>query len=322
MPFLWAFYGLTASLFHSSYMIANQYLKMPGWAVMVLMRGLIVLALLPMALTTKPIADPWFYVAVLATSLLAFNADSMLMSCIKDFGAGPVSRIFALTIPTSFVLWSGLHPSSLQPLIDNPISGTGAVIALFLTTYFIFQLRACSISLPLLKRFIPVVVLLFAPIDIINKTAMDRVGDDVITGAFYYVFVQSVGIIAIVLSWGTTQHFYNLTKNTGKKKKKKKILPFDVTLLRFDLRKEKWRKIFVGVSSVAFFFMAYLFFKNLGMKATLNPAYITLLVSLSPFWIIVINRMTNYKDSSDIKSGIGLIFSALALVTFVNMANG
>jgi hypothetical protein len=317
MPLLWAFYGFTASLFHASYMIANQYLKMPGWAVMVLMRAIIVVALLPMALTTKPIMDPWFYVAVLGTSLLAFNADSMLMGCIKDFGAGPVSRVFALTIPTSFIMWSVLHPSSLNPLIENPVSGTGAVTALILTTYFIFQLRACSISSSLLKRFIPVVVLLFAPIDIINKTAMDRAGDDVIIGAFYYVFIQSIGIICIVLLWTMIKH---LALRMRGKTKSKKQQTFDVTLLQLDIRKQKWRKIFVGVSSVAFFFMAYLFFKNLAMKVTLNPAYITLLVGLSPFWIIVINRLTNFKDDSDIKSGIGLIFSALALVTFVNMA--
>ncbi len=317
MSFLWAFYGLTASLFHASYLVANQYLKFPGWAVMVLMRIGIVIALLPFAITTPPIQDVWFYVAVFATSVLAFNADSQIMSCIKDFGAGPVSRVFALTIPTSFVLWSVLHPSSLNPLIEHPVAGSGAFIALCLTTYFIFELKKCSLSVSLLKRFVPVVVLLFAPIDIINKTAMNRVCEDLMTGSFAYIFFQSVGVVTIVLVWTTLKHIF---RRHSSEQEHGRPQTFDLTLLKTDIRVINGRRLFVGVSSVTFFFMAYMFFKNLGMSKALNPAFITLLVSMSPFWIIVINKLTSYKDGSDIKSGIGLIFSALALVVFVTLA--
>lgn len=317
MSFLWAFYGLTASLFHASYLVANQYLRFPGWAVMVLMRMGIVIALLPFALTTTPVTDGWFYVAVFATSILAFNADSQIMTCIKDFGAGPVSRVFALTIPTSFILWSILHPSSLQPLINHPVAGSGAFVALCLTTYFIFELKKCELSVALLKRFVPVVVLLFAPIDIINKTAMNRVCEDLMTGSFAYIFFQSVGVVTIVVVWGAIKHLF---RRHASEQEHGKPQSFDMTLLKTDIRAISGRRLFVGVSSVAFFFMAYMFFKNLGMSHALNPAFITLLVSMSPFWIIVINKLTAYQDGSDIKSGIGLLFSALALVVFATLA--
>lgn len=307
---LWAIFGVVAGLFHAGYLISNQYLKMNGRTVMVIMRGMITLTLLPFVFIVPPVDNSLFYLIVVGSAFLAFYADSALLAAIKDHGAGPVSRIFALTIPAAFVYWSVLKPSSLFELMEKPVAGCGTIAAMALTTFFIFELKKCPVSVVVLKRMIPIILFMFAPFDIINKTAMMTAGkESTMIAAFSYIFFQSLGVMAIV----TVQSLYKKLRN-------KTDNSVAAAILQSDPKALLTRRIFVGSSAVAFFFIAYLFFKNMGMTDTPNPAFITLLVGVSPFWIILMNRMMKYRDDFDIKSGIGLIFSALALIFFVTLS--
>jgi hypothetical protein len=106
----WQIGGVLMGGVQAAFLLLNQHFRIPA-RVLMLWRGFGVFAvLLPAALLVGSWpAAPAFYLLTLASGLLIGIFDRMNFHAVMQYGAGAVSRLMALCLPVSFVLWGLLH---------------------------------------------------------------------------------------------------------------------------------------------------------------------------------------------------------------------
>ena len=107
----------------AAYLLVNQHFKTPE-RILMLWRGFGALALfLPLSL----FVGGWprqtgFYLAALGACLVISVLDRLLFRASARYGAGATSRLIALNIPITFVMWSVIKPGHLETLFSKPHS--------------------------------------------------------------------------------------------------------------------------------------------------------------------------------------------------------
>lgn len=246
---------------------------------------------MPYAILTPWPTNPLFYIATLATVPIASYTDVIYFEGNKKYGAGVVSRLLPLGLIVSFVGWLLVKPEQISMYLASPVYGGGVVVSLGLTVFFASRLRHCNVSK---NAFVFLLPLIFFDgiLNILNKTAMDSA--ELHQSVWFYLMLQGAGVA-----------IFSAVKEQAREK----------TLIHlFDKKVIK-----AGICIFCFAIMAGPL-KGYALHDIDNPAYVSAVYMLYPFWIFIIYKIVKRKeDGIDIFSGLLLVLSVIALVLCKSM---
>jgi hypothetical protein len=284
---MWFILALSAAFFNTGYKLSNQYLKLSGHKLTVLIKLFQVLIFLPFLFFVEWPTDIAFYCLALLTGPLVLLQDRAVFDFTAKYDAGPITRVEPLTIPFVFFTWLIISPSEFFRLVDNPLIACGIFACIASSIYFSFRMKKCDVSFSILKAMIPLIILM-GTISLLAKSAIDYAPD--IQGITVYAFIQSVSLVLLspLLS----------KKKMESKEKQNYLLPS------------------LGLS---FILTAIIILRLYGFALTPNPAYVTAVMLTAPFWIMLFYKFKGPKETVDVKSGIGIVISVIIMSILVSM---
>lgn len=286
------FWGITAvltGLFFAAYSYLNQIVRLPVEPLMV-WRGVGVAILSAPIALMAPLPDAWWFLPLLVFQgcLIAF-ADGRTLHAATLFGAGPPSRVAALIILTTAILWWLVDPARFMALTEDPVRLTGVIVCLITATIAAASLSRGEADRKVLLYFLPVVAVVTL-INIGNKQAM--MAGPLKQVAPWYIFATSLtaGLIHMVRMRIANTSFKEIATRCFNKQ----YFAPGLTILP------------LVTMTIAC--------KNHAMQTAPNPAYVAAIVQLYPVWILLANKFVGHKDDTDVKAGIGLVAAGVLLM--------
>lgn len=290
LPHIWWIAAILVSFVKVGFMLTSQYMKIDG-TLTIFWRGLIpFLALSPFLLYIELPSSWIFYGATLTTALIVSYTDIKAMNGAIKYGAGVVLRLLPFSLWGLFLSWVILSPDYREHFFGNPMMAMGITIAISCAAIGSSFMRKCEVSKDAFMYFLPVLFCSVA-VDIFNKTAMDS--SPVLGGIIVYAWLQG-GVITV--SCMLRQRF--LHKEPLSKFFQNKVL------------------IAGGIIGIGFVFANIL--KNTAMTFTINPAYVTAIILISPIWTSIFYRLKGEKEQANELAGLLVVASSIMLVLFAS----
>lgn len=286
----WVYAILLAVLLTSFSALLNQYFKVQGTVLVFWSRICVVIILTPFMFFVDWPENPVYYAVVISTALFGAIGDSNYFNATAKWGAGAVSRMSPMLIFTTFIAWFFFEPELIGKYMSEPLKSSGIIAAMFGCLFFSMRLKKCEISRAAMWGILPCIVC-YTITGVFNKYAMSKGAHDGVV--FCYLYLQSLFVIPIVGS-------YIYAKSQKEAEKLNVNFLFNKSVFK------------VGFFA-SLFWIASMTFRNTGMLTIPNPAYSSALGQLSPVFISVVYYLLKHKEEGDVKSGFGIVLSALAM---------
>ena len=294
----WIVFALITAFAQAAVPLINEYFKVRSIHLLFWMRVMTSIALLPVVLFVPWPDNPLFYVFTLASALIFAYADIIYVGLAATIGAGVVSRIEPLSVGLTFLLWLVVAPMMISDYLDQPLRGGGIIFAFVGSLYFALRLQNCTLSREALRRLLPMIILVAFGV-VSAKMAMDS--SPTFSGVIYYALIQSVFVLVVyILALNIKPlaiRFEGLGHSISLKDKRVLLAGFCMGV--------NWM---IGVPS-----------KQYAFSLVENPAYVTLIALTSPLWVLAVYRLVGRREEADVKSGLGLVICAAALVVFTQL---
>lgn len=287
---MWFLFAVLAALINATTRLSNQYLKLSGHSLTVLIKSLQILYFLPFLFFVEWPNSALFYVIACLTGPLVLLQDRAFFNFTAKHGAGAIARVEPLSIPLVFILWMVIQPSAFYDLLDTPLNFIGIILAIAACVCFAFRMRQCTLSFDILKSMIPLIFIM-GSISLLAKSGIDQAPN--IEGIVVYGFIQSLVLVALSPL---------LTK-------KENDTP--VNILN--------KKYLIPAFFLSLLMMGVIICRLYGFILTPNPAYVTAVMLTGPFWIMIFYKMTGHKEDGDILSGLGIVISVIFLTLVVSL---
>jgi hypothetical protein len=288
---MWAFYAALVALLLAARRMTNQHFKMPAGDLVLATKLIVVLLCIPILFVIEWPASPYFYLFTILTSPLSFYKDRKTYDFTANFGAGPLSRIEPLAAPYVFLVLLPIDHKQFLKQIEKPLFFSGIVFCLISKFLFTTRLRACPVNRQALKTLAPLVIA-SGSLNLLAKGCTENMPSE--SGIFVYIFIQSLlAFLIAFFAYGP--------------RKAKEVLHF---------RDKRFLFVILGL---AVSLVMVISLRLLAFKGADNPAYATSLMLAAPFWVLLFNRVFHYKEEGNIKDGIGIVFSAIALVFMTHL---
>lgn len=283
---LWAILGITAAVFSAATMLLQEKYKVEGLALAVWSKIACVTATLPFVLTFGFPDNPRFYMLLALQAVMFAIADVVWYRQIPHVGAGVISRLFPITVITSFLVWFLFDPSLLHQFVDQPIIGGLIILVLGLAACFGISLKKCSVSSQAIKKiwFVllanttgPIIAKLLA----LNSSASQ--------GPWAYLFVEGLMMLTLwILYIGI-----------------RKPIPWSALI-------EK--KTCQSGLIIGFVMVGMIYSYVIGFYYIDNPGYLGAVRLLDAVIIIAVHKFLNKHDESNMKAGLGVVVCAVLLI--------
>ncbi|TNE32000.1 MAG: hypothetical protein EP349_02855 [Alphaproteobacteria bacterium] len=291
---IWVSFAVFAGVFSGANMLLNQYYKIPGLLIVLGSRLLSVLVMLPFALLITWPSAPVYYLAVAATGVFAGFGDIRMYNVTAKLGGGVVSRLIPLLVPVTFFSWFFFAPEQVQDHLAAPLQSLLIITALGACVYFASRLQtSCAVSREALKLMAPT-ILCYGLNGAFAKLALQNA--DLHAGVYGYMMIQTI------IALGFTGGYYLWQKQ---RKHPAEIITF---------RKHIEKRVWLACGLASFFWLSHMIFKIYAFGFINNPAYVNAVVLLAPLWVILFYKAVGHKENADIKAGIGILASIIALV--------
>ena len=282
---MWPLYALTASLLQAGMRITNQHLKLPG---LPLTRGIKLFQIaytFPVLFFIDWPGDPVFYALAILTAPLVVYTDKSLFDFTARYGAGAVTRIEPLSVPAAFIGWIALNPALIAAHVAAPGRFAAIALCILVIAACAVKLRGSPVSRDTLAAMVPV-ILLTAALNIVAKFSIDHAPD--LEGIAVFIFLQSLSVVS--LSW----LFDSRRKGKGYRLLK------DAAVLKAAL----------ALSAVQ---LCVIVLRLSGYILAANPAYVTALMLLGPFWVLLYYRLIRHEERGSVWPGVFIVLAAIAL---------
>ena len=286
----WVTYAVFTSVLLSVFLTVNQYYKLSGKSLMFWARLIGLIGFIPIIIfgdVTLP-TNPTFYIVVFITSLLSIYGDIKCLNASAEHGGGVVARLAPTVTLITFLMWIVYDPSSILVYLDNPLILIAIILSLTGCVYFSSKLNKCEITKSVFIALFPALIAL-ALTSVLNKYAMDIT--DLHSGVFVYILLQNFYIVLTILVMDLFS-------------KKKEIINKNI----FN------KKLLIAGTIVSVTLMTASTMKNYSMAFIDNPAYFAAVLLLSPVYISIFYKFTKFKEETDVKSGMGIVFCILILI--------
>ena len=278
------------SIVKAGFMLMSQYARIDG-VLTVFWRGFTPFLLLLPALFYVDMPTSYiFYGATFLTALIASYTDVKHLNGAIKFGAGTSLRVAPFGLWFVFIIWMLISPDYRAYFFTHPLAAAGICFSLLCAVVGASFMRKCEISMSAIIYFLPV-IFMGAFIDIFNKLAMDN--SSYLGGIVTYIWMQG-GIISIVCAL--------------------KSCVFG----GYQPRTFFSRHIFIVGGLISMGFLLGNFFKNTAMAYTVNPAYVSAIILLSPLWASLFYRLKGKKDGANEIAGLLVVASSIMLVLFAS----
>jgi len=285
---LWAAFGLTSAALSAIMMLAQEKLKVEGFALAFWNKVGCFCIMLPFAIYFGFPHQWQFYALVAAQAVLWVISDVLFFRAIPKVGAGVVSRILPISVIFTFFLWFLFDPALAKTYMETPWKSLGVVACLFLSVYCAMRLRHCAVSWQAVRLlWFVIFAAIIGPIGF--KLITQHV--EIAKGPFTFVVFEAAVMIFLWLLW------YALAKTKPVER---------AVMLSAHAIKSGFLIASVSSFMVASNFMAIAYVDNPGLLPAVK--------FLDAFLILVVYRVVGKKEDADIWAGLGIVFCAVMIV--------
>lgn len=292
---LWIINGLVYGFFTALYTLVNQRNKINGY-VLGIWRGFgIALLFLPFLffLPLQTSAYNWFLLIFQGWMIGIY--DSHLFFASANYGAGPTSRVMAVSALVTTLIWWIFTPSLFFDLVANDNAFITLIIVLFGFTVSYWYMIKDKVSRDLAEYMAPAVFALAAMSIATKEIAM--MGQNVWANIAYYL------VVATFVSGCYNTVMYIKKERPGLKGFFSNVFAPKV----------------VGVGIYVVSFSATLIAsKTMAMRMAPNPGYVVALLLTAPIFVFVLNKYTKVPDNVSLKAGFAMLFFLALLLLIVN----
>ncbi|HEY8189847.1 MAG TPA: hypothetical protein VIF12_04130 [Micavibrio sp.] len=281
----WFLLALGASLSAALGMYMHQRLNGSNFASGIWLKILAVLAAAPVLLQTGLPENPLFYpLAILAALIWCVN-DIIYFKGVTTHGAALLSRLSPLGILLVFILWLLIKPDLLQKYLDEPFRFMMICATLIFAALCAGSLKRCAVSWSALKS---IWFVIFASVagSVVVKAAVDLAPDE--QGVFGYVGIEAFTMLCC----------YGVILSIWKRDAIQDVFSF------------------CGMKTggiVGAFLLSAIVLRIYAYKNADNPAFVNMIAMLDVLWLIILTRLSGWKDESNKLAGLGIVAAALAL---------
>ncbi len=291
---LWIINGLIYGFFTAVYTIFNQHYKLNAY-LLGIWRGIgIGLIFLPFCFLFEVPKSAFYWFLLIAQGIMIAVYDSHLFFASAQYGAGPTSRVMALTAMATTIFWWILTPQSFNNLINDGTTVITIILLLFGFTVSYWYMIKSQVSRQLAEYMLPAILSL-SGMSIATKEIAMR-GTSVLSSVIYYLTVATM-VSGIVNS-------YWLIKSQK--------LDFKCFIQQIFAPKV----IKAGIYIISFS-AALITAKTLALRVAPNPGYVTALLLTAPLFVFALNKYNKIPDDISIKAGFSMIGFLIALIILV-----
>lgn len=283
---LWAILGFVAAFFSAATMLLQEKRKVDGFVLAIWTKIACVLATLPFVLFFGFPDNPHFYILLCLQAIIFAIADVIWFKQIPHVGAGVISRLFPITVITSFLLWFLFEPSMVHQFIDQPVIGSLIIFVLALAVYFAVSLKKCSVSSNALKK-IWFVLLANTTGPIIAKLL--ALNSNAAQGPWAYLFVEGLMMLGL---WS----LYIFIR---------KPIPWGNLV-----KKDSCQSGLI----IGFLMVIMVYSYVIGFYYIDNPGYLGAVRLLDAVIIIAFHKYIGKRDESNLRAGFGIVACAVFLI--------
>ncbi|MBQ1612444.1 MAG: hypothetical protein II085_03110 [Alphaproteobacteria bacterium] len=291
----WIINGLIYGVFTAIYTLFNQHYKLNAYLLGVWRGFGISVFFLPFCFLFPFPKSVYYWELLIAQGIMIAIYDSHLFFASAHYGAGPTSRIMALTTIITTVLWWFLTPQSFIILLNNE---RDVIIIMFLllgfTASYWFMIKT-PVSCRLVKYMIPAIFSL-AGMSIVTKEIALH-GSSVWCSLAYYLTVSTFVSGGVNFYW-----FYSKNHNRLINSLKQTFSP--------QLTK-------AGLYIISFSAILIIA-KTLALRSAPNPGYVTALLLTSPLFVFAFNKYNKIPDNISVKAGFSMIIFLFILILTVS----
>ena len=292
---LWIINGLVYGFFTALYTLVNQRNKINGY-VLGIWRGFgISLLFLPFLffLPLQTSAYNWFLLIFQGWMIGIY--DSHLFFASANYGAGPTSRVMAVSALVTTLIWWIFTPSLFFDLVANDNAFITLIIVLFGFTVSYWYMIKDRVSRDLAEYMAPAVFALAAMSIATKEIAM--MGQNVWANIAYYL------VVATFVSGCYNTMMYIKKEHPGFRGFFSNVFAPKV--------------VKVGIYVVSFS-AALIASKTMAMRMAPNPGYVVALLLTAPIFVFVLNKYTKVPDNVSLKAGFAMLFFLVLLLLIVN----
>ncbi len=291
---LWIINGLIYGFFTAVYTIFNQHYKLNAY-LLGIWRGIgIGLIFLPFCFLFEVPKSAFYWFLLIAQGIMIAVYDSHLFFASAQYGAGPTSRVMALTAMATTIFWWILTPQSFNNLINDGTTVITIILLLFGFTVSYWYMIKSQVSRQLAEYMLPAILSL-SGMSIATKEIAMR-GTSVLSSVIYYLTVATM-VSGIVNSYWFI---------------KSQKLDFKCFIQQIFAPKV----IKAGIYIISFS-AALITAKTLALRIAPNPGYVTALLLTAPLFVFALNKYNKIPDDISIKAGFSMIGFLIALIILV-----
>ena len=291
---LWIINGLIYGFFTAVYTIFNQHYKLNAY-LLGIWRGIgIGLIFLPFCFLFEVPKSAFYWFLLIAQGIMIAVYDSHLFFASAQYGAGPTSRVMALTAMATTIFWWILTPQSFNNLINDGTTVITIILLLFGFTVSYWYMIKSQVSRQLAEYMLPAILSL-SGMSIATKEIAMR-GTSVLSSVIYYLTVATM-VSGIVNSYWFI---------------KSQKLDFKCFIQQIFAPKV----IKAGIYIISFS-AALITAKTLALRVAPNPGYVTALLLTAPLFVFALNKYNKIPDNISIKAGFSMIGFLIALIILV-----
>lgn len=291
---LWIINGLIYGFFTAVYTIFNQHYKLNAY-LLGIWRGIgIGMIFLPFCFLFEVPKSAFYWFLLIAQGIMIAVYDSHLFFASAQYGAGPTSRVMALTAMATTIFWWILTPQSFNNLINDGTTVITIILLLFGFTVSYWYMIKSQVSRQLAEYMLPAILSL-SGMSIATKEIAMR-GTSVLSSVIYYLTVATM-VSGIVNSYWFI---------------KSQKLDFKCFIQQIFAPKV----IKAGIYIISFS-AALITAKTLALRVAPNPGYVTALLLTAPLFVFALNKYNKIPDDISIKAGFSMIGFLIALIILV-----
>ena len=221
--------------------------------------------------------------------------DSHLFFASARYGAGPTSRVMAVTVLITTIIWWLMTPHEFLKILQN---GT-----VFMTLILIILGFTVSYWLMLKDSITKEITLYMAPV-ILALAFMSVITKD--------IAIHSSSSWSGIIYYLTVSTFVSGIYNSYLFVKKEKLDMSGYIRQVFSAPTRAAGLYIVGFSA------ALIMAKTIALRVAPNPGYVTALLLTSPFFVLIMNKYNRIPDDFSLRAGLFNVLFLIALLVLVN----
>lgn len=282
---LWFLLALAASGFAALGMYMHQRLNAPTMASVVWLKIIALMISIPALITFGLPDHPMFYVLTGLAAVVWCVNDLIYFEAVKQHGAALLARLSPIGLILAFFAWFAVKPDLLQSYMADMPRFIGVCAALGLTVACAFFIRRCAFSWAALKAIWFVIIAAVIGTFLI-KSAVDYAPAN--QSVFGYLGFEA----------GCMLVFYGVYMTVTRRSTIGAL--FTPAAIRTGG--------LVGLCLV----MAVIC-RTYAQKNADHPALVNMISMLDVIWLMVMARMSGWKDDSNKLAGLGIIAAAIMI---------